>query len=702
MQKYSHDYIILLSVLLMLTACSPVSRTIKRGDNALAIGEYAEAAGLYKLAYRRTPPKERAQRGELSYKMGDAYRRYGNIARALGSYRNAERYHYTDTLTYVREGDMMRMMGDYRSAAAAYQKYLDAHPNDDAATQGLMSSTLSPAEREKTSAYTVKLAPLFNSTRSDYCPAYNGLEASQLYFSTTRRQTEGSDLSGITAMKPGDIYFTKKDEKGNWKKPEAVTGGLNTAYDEGACAFTPDGTKMYFTVCRTDAEYPRYAEIWTSQRSDASWAKPTALKLTSDTLSSYAHPAVSPDGRWLYFTSDMPGGYGGLDLWRVQVDGHGVGAVENLGPDINTAGNECFPAFRPNGELYFSSDGRTPNFGGLDIYKAKEDSASHTWNVAQLPAPMNSNGDDFGITFEGWHSRGYFSSSRATGGRGWDKIYEFSYPEQMQTVKGWVYEMDGYELPQAQVYMVGSDGTNQRLSVLSDGSFEQPVSAGVHYLFLATCPGYLNIRAELTPDSVQEVRQNVLQFPMPGTNVPVLLRGIYYQFDKTVLTDSSKVALDRLVTLLKENPNVTIELASHCDYRGTDAYNDRLSQKRAESVVSYIVSHGIAADRVEAKGYGKRSPKVVTKRLAAQYPFLHNGDTLTQVRIAKLPPAQQEIANALNRRTEFRVLRTTYGIFDEKGNIKQDALTPKKKDDAATDEENASDSRKNAEDGEWY
>lgn len=695
MQKYISSSLYLLSLVVLLAACSPVSRTIRRADNALAIGEYAEAAGLYKQAYRRTPPKDRAQRGELSYKMADAYRCYGNVARALGSYQNAARYNYTDTLTYLRQGDMMRQLGDYNGAAKAYQKYLDTHPDDEAAQSGLLSCSLSPGEREKGSAYTIKPVALFNSTRSDYCPAYNGLEASQLYFSTTRRQTEGSDLSGITAMKPGDIYFTKKDERGNWIKPEAVTGGLNTEFDEGACAFTPDGSKMFLTVCRTDGEYPRYAEIWTSQRADASWAKPTPLKITSDTLSSYAHPAVSPDGRWLYFTSDMPGGYGGLDIWRVQVDDHGTGAVENLGPEINTAGNECFPAFRPNGELYFSSDGRTPNFGGLDLYRAKEDSARHGWDVNHLPYPMNSNADDFGITFEGWHSRGYFSSSRATGGRGWDKIYEFSYPEQMQTVKGWVYEIDGYELPQAQVYMVGSDGTNQRLSVLSDGSFEQPVSAGVHYLFLATCPGYLNMRAELTPDSVQEVRQNVLQFPLPGVNVPVLLRGIYYQFDKAALTDSSQVALDRLVTMLKENPNVTIELGAHCDYRGSDAYNNRLSQQRAESVVNYLVKHGIQADRLTAKGYGKQQPKVVTKRLAAQYPFLHERDTLTQVRIAKLQPKQQEIANALNRRTEFRVLRTTYGVFDEKGNLKPELLKPKQKEE--TEEE-----PDKADAGEWY
>ncbi|MBQ7421789.1 MAG: OmpA family protein [Prevotella sp.] len=671
----------LLFLLLFLAGCSSVERTVRRGDNALAIGEYAEAAGQYRLAYQRTPSRERERRGELAYKMAEAYRCYGNAARALGSYRSAERYKYTDTLTLLRLGDMQRIMGDYKGALKSYETYSELHPESEEAQRGMLSAEAGLAGKDLPSPYTVRISQLFNSSRSDYCPAFLDAEGSQLYFTSTRRQAQG-DLSGITAMKPGDIFFAKKDEKGKWKQPEAAEGALNTDFDEGACCISPDGTKMYLTVCQTNDQYPRMAEIMTSTRSDASWSKPQPLKITADTLSSYAHPAITPDGKWLYFTSDMPGGYGGLDLWRMRLEGKGGNYVENLGPDINTAGNEVFPYFRRNGELYFASNGRTPNFGGLDIYVAQEDTATQTWTVGHLPAPMNSQGDDFGICFEGTHNRGYFSSSRSTGGRGWDKIYEFSYPEQFQTVKGWVYEQDGYELPAAQVYMVGSDGTNKKLSVLSDGSFEQPVTAGVDYLFLATCPGYLNVRAELRPDTVQEEYQHVLQFPLPSMNIPVLLRGIYYQFDKAVLTDSSKVALGRLVALLKENPNVTIELRAHCDYRGGEGYNDRLSQQRAESVTRFLVENGIEPARLTAKGYGEREPRLVSRKIAEAYPFLHAGDTLTEARIAKLPPREQEIANALNRRTEFRVLSATYGLFDEHGNLRPDAIKPRKNEDA--------------------
>lgn len=664
--------------LLLLSACGSPERSIKRGDAAMAIGEYCEAAAQYKKGYSRITPTDRKRRGEVAYKMGDAFRRYGNTARALGAFRNAARYNKNDTLTQFYIGELLRMQGDYRGAEKAYQTYLDSCPNDERARRILQSLNEAIAIKERGSAYTVKIESMFSGSRSDYAPAYNGDEATMLYFSTTRPAVTGSDLSGITGMKPGDIYMVRKDEKGKWKSPEPVEGGLNTENDEGATAFSPDGKTMYLTVCRTDPQYPRMAEIWTSQRADAGWNKPAALKITADTLSSYAHPAPSPDGRWLYFTSDMPGGYGGTDLWRARMDAHGVGSIENLGPEINTEGNECFPAFRPSGELYFASDGRTPSLGGLDLYRAKQDTITDHWTVVHLPAPMNSSADDFGITFEGWHNRGYFSSNRSTGGRGWDKIYSFSYPEVLQTVKGWVYEQDGYELPEALVYIVGNDGTNEKLSVKSDGSFEMAVTPGVDYLLLATCKGYLNFRNTLHADSLEVEHQHVLQFPLPSINVPVLVRNVFYEFDKADLTPESTAALDRLTTMLKENPNITIELAAHCDYRGNDDYNLRLSQRRAESVVRYLTEHGIETERLSAKGYGETVPKIVNKKLTETHSFLHEGDTLTVPYIMALPEDQQEVCNALNRRTEFRVLRTTYGLFDEQGNL---LLKPQRKEE---------------------
>ena len=654
-----------------LCACSNAERTTRRADAAMAIGEYQEAASLYRRAYMQTSPRERASRGVLAYKMGEAYRSFGNVGRALAAYKNAERFGVADSLVLRKQGDMLRYAGNYKGAEEKYKAYLEKNPEDVLALAGYRSSQKAPAIRETGSAYTVKLDKNFSSSRADYCPAFSDRNCSAVYFSSTRNSGTGGQMSGITGTKSGDIYCLKKDEKGHWKSPEAAEGELNSEWDEGAACFTEDGNTMYFTVCRSDPQYPRMAEIWTSTRNDAKWGKPQALKITADTLSSYAHPALSPDGKWLYFVSDMPGGYGGYDLWRASVvGGHGIGVVENLGPEINTPGNEMFPAFRPSGELYFSSDGREPNLGGLDLYRAKEDTLTKHWEVAHLPYPMNSTGDDFGITFEGLHNRGFFSSNRASAGRGWDKIYSFSFPEILLSVKGWVYEQDGYELPEAVVYMVGNDGTNMKIGVNLEGSFEQPLAPGGKYLFLATCRGYLNYRAELTVDSLaQKEHQYVLQFPLPSISIPVLVRGVYYEFDKADLTDNSREALDRLVKVLKENPNITIELSAHCDYRGRAEYNERLSQRRAESVVKYLTEHGIEAERLTAKGYGESQPKTVSKKMTEKYPFLHENDVLTEEFILKLNPEQQEVCNSLNRRTEFRVLRTTYGLVDSQGNL---------------------------------
>lgn len=686
---------------IIVASCSTAEKNIRRAEAAWAIGEYEEAASQYKRAYSRIPSSEKEKRGQIAFLMGECYRHYGNAARAVGSYRSAERYRYVDTTTLLRKGQMMLLQGEYKQARTAFEDFLaliearDTFTSPDPrlaalryqALRGIESAESAPDRKKRGSAYTVKIASQFNSNRSDYCPALLGsLEDKdvQFFFTSNRNNATGNQLSGITGLKPSDIYVVRKDEKGKWKQVEQIEGSLNTDYDEGAPSFSPDGKTMYITVCPTNPEYPRMAEIHSVARSDASWGKPSPIKITGDTLSSYAHPAVSPDGQWLYFTSDMPGGYGGTDIWRAQFSGGKVGFVENLGPEINSDGNECFPAFRPTGELYYSSDG-LGGMGGLDLYRATQDSATHLWTVHALPAPMNSNGDDFGITFDGLHNRGFFSSSRSTGGRGWDKIYEFSHPEVLTTVKGWVYEQDGYELPESQVYMIGSDGTNQKLVLKADGTFEQPVTPGVDYMFLATCKGYINVANSLHADSLDYEYTYELDFPLPSLSIPVLVRNVFYAFDSAEITDDSSVALDRLASLLIDNPNITIELASHCDYRGNDAYNLKLSQRRAESVTAYLNDHGVEAERLVAKGYGASQPKVITGKHHEAYPFLTPGDTLTRQYITQLDStgkaprfstAEQEVMNALNRRTEFRVMRTTYGLFDDEGNLRTDAALP--------------------------
>ncbi|MBR0524943.1 MAG: OmpA family protein, partial [Prevotella sp.] len=544
---------------------------------------------------------------------------------------------------------------------------------------GLKSAKEAPEIKQLGSRYTVKKMDIFNSRRSDYSPMLFGDENDQLFFTSTRNEAQGDEISGITGAKAGDIFFSQKDDKGKWGRPQTIESGLNTEYDEGACCFSADQRTMYLTQCSSDPSYPRFATIMTAQRSDAAWGKATALELTRDTLSSYAHPAVSPDEQWLYFVSDMPGGKGGLDIWRCRITAAGLGGVENIGSPVNTEGDEMFPTFRPNGDLYFSSNGH-PGLGGLDIFIAKVGKDGRYF-LEHPGFPLNSQGDDFGCTFEGPHNRGFFSSNRGDG-RGWDHIYSFENPEIVQTIKGWVYEMEGYELPAAQVYVVGNDGTNLKLSVKGDGSFEQVINPNVDYVLLATCNGFLNHKEELRVEPVSESKEYTLQFPLASIRVPVLIDNIFYDFDKATLRPESATALDELVKLLNENPNITIELAAHADYRGRAQYNKNLSQRRAESVVRYLIDHGIAADRLTPVGYGVERPKKIRKKVTEKYPWLKENDELTEEFIKALDEEKQEICNQLNRRTEFTVLRTTYGMFDEKGQLKQ---LPKSKPKTNTD-----------------
>ena len=683
---------ILIAAVLMM-GCGGPDKALKKAEQFNAIGEYFDAAAQYKKAYSQTPPKERNKRGELSVKMAECYRRINNTSKAIAAYNNVIRYHKEDSLTHLRLAQMQMKTGSYKDAAKNFQTAIgslrmtvdslqqitDSASNVKSqisnlksqitlARNGLKGAQQAPQWKKEGSFYTVKRTELFNSRRADYSPMLGGLDNDQLYLTSTRNEARGDELSGITGTKAGDIFMSQRDDKGKWSRPQSIDSELNTDFDEGACSFSPDGRTMYLTQCKTDPRYPRLATIVVSDRSDAAWSKATDLTISKDTLSNYAHPAVSPDGEWLYFVSDMPGGLGGYDIWRCRLYANNeTGGAENLGAPVNSAGNEMFPTFRPNGDLYFSSDGH-PGMGGLDIFIAKPHETG--WRLEHPGFPLNSQGDDFGMTFEGMKNQGYFASNRGDA-RGFDHIYSFFNPDVVQTVKGWVYEQDGYELPAAQVFMVGNDGTNLRLSVRGDGSFTQEIKPNVDYVILASCKGFLNHQEQLRVNAVKESEEYVLQFPLYNISAPVLIENIFYDFDKATLRPESSAALDSLVSLLNENANITIELSAHTDYKGTEQYNERLSQQRAESVVRYLIQHGIAADRLTAKGYGEGKPKAIKRKVAEKYPFLKEGDKLTEEFISQLPEEEQEQCNQLNRRTEFRVLSTTYGLFDKEGRLKQ-------------------------------
>ena len=658
------NYIILALFAVVLTMACSSEKGIKKGDQYAAIMEYNEAAKEYKNAYRKIPAKDRAKRAEVAWKMGECYRKSNSPVFAVGAYQNAVRYGYPDSIALFHLAGAQLEKGDYKAAQKTFESFLAIAPEHRMAQVGLQSAKQSAEWKKNPGRYIVKKAKELNGQRSDYCPAYVGEDTTMIITTSTRKDATGEDISGITGQECADLFITKRDEKGKWQKTERIDGDVNSEYEDGACAFTPDGKIMYFTRCASDENYPRYAAIYKSTRSDATWGQAEEVFISNDSLSVYAHPAVSPDGEWLYFTSNMAGGQGGLDIWRIYIGSIKAkeGVLENLGECINTEGDEQFPAFGPMGELFFSSDGY-PGMGGLDIFFAVQENDS-VWNINNVGAPVNSNGDDFGITFAPGLYRGYFSSNRGDA-RGWDHIYSFYLPETVHTLYGWIYEKDGYELTDGVIYLVGTDGTNSSFGVMKDGSYKVRVAPGVEYVMLGTCKGYLNVMHELKTDDVEGTREYQRDFALPSITRPVLVENIFYEFGKAALTAESSTSLNELKELLEQNPNITIELSAHCDFRGSASYNEKLSQARAEAAVAYLVSQGIEKERMTPVGYGEAKPKVVNKKLTERYAFLSEGDVLTEEFINNLKDEeQQEICNQLNRRTEFQVLRTTYKLYE--------------------------------------
>ncbi len=657
MRKLLNRSIILIAASALLAGCG--GSKLSTAMEQQARGEYFDASKTYRKIYNKLKkPEERPLRGEVAFHIGECSEKLNQYARAAAAYQNAARYGYADSTLRLRIARMQHADGKYGPAIKAYEEHLKYHPDDNDARTRLAGARLAEQTKGNNTRYIVRQPKLFNSSRSDYAPMYRQEPQEQLFFTSTSEKSSGQRKSEITGMKNGDVWVASKNERGEWQRPEPAEGELNTELDEGIVSFSPDGQTMYLTKARRELNAPTGVEIYTSQRSDAKWSAPVKFEITADTLSSYGHPAVSPDGRWLYFTSDMPGGSGGLDIWRINLNER-RGSLENLGEWINTPGNESFPYVRGDSLLYFASDGH-PGYGGLDIFCARL-MPSGGWQVTNMGKPLNSPGDDFGITFTQGEN-GFFSSNRRDG-RGYDHIYSFELPDLKIIIQGWVLDRDEEPVPNAVIRIVGRDGSNQKQIARPDGSFSFPLERGVSYVMLAGAKGYLNAKQEFTSDAAEEDAVYDVDFILASITKPVVIDNIFYDFDRATLRPESKTALDEMAQVLRDNPNVTIEMASHTDRHGTDEYNINLSGRRAQSVIDYLISVGIAPDRLQSQGYGESRPKTITKKLAREYPQFKEGDVLTEEYIEALSPDDQDVADQINRRTEFQVLSIDYQMY---------------------------------------
>lgn len=650
--------LLLIIAVICLTVTGCRGPKLATADEQMARGEYYDASKTYRKIYNKLTKKaDRPLRGEVAFKMANAHRMLSQSARAAAAYQNAIRYGYPDTLAQLYLAQMLHADGKYSQAIRAYQEYLMQNPRSSTAINGLKGALIADSLRANPNRYIVKSAKLFNSRRSDFSPMFND---EILYFTTTNEKVVGEKRSEITGMKKSDIWMARKNERGEWLRPEAVEGELNSDMDEGIASFSPDGSTMYLTVARRMPDRNTGVEIYTSSRSDASWSKPVKLEITADTISSFGHPSVSPDGKYLYFSSDMPG-FGGKDLWRIDLQER-AGSLENLGEQINTPGDDVFPYVVSDSILIFSSNGH-PGMGGLDLFRATLQ-PNGNWIVSNMGAPLNSNADDFGMTYNPHKANtGYFSSNRGDG-RGYDHLFSFELPDLKINLSGWVMDVDEEPVPNAVIRIVGNDGTIQKTAARPDGSFSFPLQRGVSYVMMAGAKGYLNARQQFTADTAALDAEYEVDFMLASLSKPNIVENIFYDFDKATLRPESTQALDELVQLLKDNPHITIEMASHTDRIGTEEYNIDLSQRRAKSVIDYLIAAGIAPDRLQYQGYGKSRPKTVTKRVARLYPQFKEGDVLTEEYILALPEeADREAADQVNRRTEFQVLSVDYNMY---------------------------------------
>ncbi len=632
---------------------------LKRANDLYDAGGYFEAIELFKKDLDKVAKEEM---GIYLYKIANSYRFIGNAKQAEIWYAKAILRNAPDPKTYFYYAEMLKMSEKYNEALEQYQKYQELVPNDPLVKIGIESCQLAIKWKESPSGYQITNMRPINSRQSDFSPAFGSDDYTMLYFTSTRDEATGSKKHAGTGEKFTDIFVTERDRAGKWSKPQPLEEAINTEADEGTPSLTPDFTKMYFSRCRTSKRNKLGCEILITEKREQGWLTPEALPLAPDSMV-VAHPSISADELTLYFVSNIRGGLGGNDIWKVTrvSASDNWGEPVNLGTQINTKGNEMFPFIHPDGTLYFSSDGH-PGMGGLDIFRARPTDGSG-WAIENMRYPINSSADDFGIIFEKSREAGYYSSRRGDmGARGGDNIYMFFLPPLNFNMIGGVNdEKTGRPIARAAIKIVGSDGNIQNTETADDGSFRFILNPNTDYIVIASKEGFLNNKAKETTKGVSESKDFRKVIALTSTARPIELPNIFYDFNRWELRPESMASLDRLVEVLNDNPTIIIELGAHTDSRGSLEYNYELSQKRAQSVVNYLIEKGIPAARLRARGFAQSQPKVVDEQLAAQFPFLKTGNVLNQKIIDELKlEEQKETVHQVNRRTEFRVLSTEY------------------------------------------
>ena len=660
------------------------SGQIEKGNEAFDNFMYEIAIDYYRKALPQIKTEE--EKAIVNYKLGISYHETGKFDKAehcftkaftISTFNNIESPQLSKTEVLLKYAESLRMSGKYEKSINIYNLYLKNQPNDQRAINGREACLNAPKWINRPTRYEVMNAAEFNSNKLDFSPIWGSKDYRILYFTTSRNGTMGNKDNYKSGQKFTDLFLVSQDRKGSWSEPISVEGGINSEYDEGAATISKKGNEMFFTRCKAGKKVDVPCKIYFSTKRGNMWSTPVQVDIPGFQNSEVGYPTINKQTTKIIFASNKSGGYGGMDLYIADVN-RKTGQVTNpmnLGYNINTLGDEVFPFIREDDKLFFASDG-WGGMGGLDIYKTTPDEYGGYSEPENLKYPINSSYDDFGIIFKGKAEEGFFTSNRP-GGKGGDDIYSFSLPPLKITLEGVVKDTSNLDrivrLKGAKVTILDESGVVGNMLSDEMGNFSFDLAVNQNYSVKAEIDtDYFANSVSFTTqgveyDTIIRVSLNLGQIP-----VIIVLPNIEYEYDKADLRPESTVSLDKLVKTLTDNPNITIELRAHTDFRGYDDYNMELSLNRAKACVEYLILKGINPERLTAKGFGESMPKTVSKADAIEFPFLKEGDLLIQIYIEELKKDEQkEICHQLNRRTEFSVLSKDFGLDDIKDPVNE-------------------------------
>lgn len=642
-------FLVLLSAAIFMTSCGPSKGSMTAAREAFKKKEYFTAGENYKAVYSKTKKKE--EKNEACFQTAECYRLANDTKNAENWYRKAVKGDPNNAEAQYQLAQMLKNNSKYSEAIIEYNTYLKKNPSDARVAAQIQGCEQALKWKNEKTRYVVENVKSLNTKWSEFGMAF--YKKNELYFTSDREKGASGKVYGWTGNGHTDIYkVVYKAEKKNpnvikYEIPALVDKDVvNTSYNDGTPTFDAKGTTMYYTQCNGKDGKGNNCRIYEATASGTLWSDPTPLSFSSDSFTC-GHPVLNKTGDVLYFSSDMPGGLGGKDLWYVTYSKRGKtwGDPINLGPIINTEGDEMYPFIAEDGTLYFSSNGHV-GLGGVDIYFTKGENAD--WSAPiNMKSPINSGGDDFGIILSKDKESGYFASNRE-GGRGQDDIYRFYMTPLVFTLSGVVRDSATKELLPNTTITITSSSDTGKLVIRTDatGGYKINIKAKTDYELFAAKEDYYDSKIESQSTRPFEVSTDLVQdFMLPPFDFTTVftLEGIYYDLDKANIRPDAALILDTMVTLLKKYPRIRIELGSHTDCRADSGYNQNLSQRRADSAVAYISSKGIEIERMVAKGYGESA---LVNDCACEGTYVKRKCT--------------EEEHQLNRRTTFRLLDNKY------------------------------------------